>query len=257
MLFRFLLLAAFYVSPALAQTGFVAGNGQPVSINAEQLEWRQNEKAYVARGNAEVSQDGVTLRAGTIVASYSEVGGGNRVTSVKVEGGVHIISANGEVFGQQGTYDLDKQVAILTGDNLKLVSGADTVTARDTLEFWQQDNKAIARGAATAVREGQSVAADVLTAFLVKDKAGKMSIDRMKADGGVVITTPTEIARAAKGNYNLKKQLATLEGNVRITRGQNQLNGERAVVNMATGISTLTAAPGKKVKALMVKANDP
>jgi lipopolysaccharide export system protein LptA len=41
-------------------------------------------------------------------------------------------------------------------------------------------------------------------------------------------------------------------GNVHITRGENQLNGAAAIVNMKTGLATLTQVPGERVKGLVV-----
>ena len=46
--------------------------------------------------------------------------------------------------------------------------------------------------------------------------------------------------------------IARLAGNVRITRGQNQLNGAEAEVNMKTGISRLLAGDGGRVQGLVV-----
>src|SRR5262249_39691468 len=75
--------------------------------------------------------------------------------------------------------------------------------------------------------------------------AGKQSLKRVEALGNVVITTPTEVARGNRGDYDADTQVATLTGNVRLTRGDNQLNGDRAEVNMKTGISTLLAGDGR------------
>ena len=44
-----------------------------------------------------------------------------------------------------------------------------------------------------------------------------------------------------RGVYVPDTGMARLGGNVRITRGQNQLNGAEADVNMKTGIATLVA----------------
>ena len=61
-------------------------------------------------------------------------------------------------------------------------------------------------------------------------------IDAIK---NVVISTPNEIVRASEGVYDVQSGIATLTGSVKITRGQNQLNGESAVVNLNTGVSRL------------------
>ena len=46
--------------------------------------------------------------------------------------------------------------------------------------------------------------------------------------------------------------MARLAGNVRITRGQNQLNGAEADVNMKTGIATLLSQTAGRVHGLVV-----
>jgi lipopolysaccharide export system protein LptA len=46
--------------------------------------------------------------------------------------------------------------------------------------------------------------------------------------------------------------MARLGGNVQITRGQNQLNGAEADVNMKTGIATLVARSAGRVHGLVV-----
>jgi lipopolysaccharide export system protein LptA len=55
----------------------------------------------------------------------------------------------------------------------------------------------------------------------------------------VLISSPDEIVRAEYGTYNVETGIATLTGSVKITRGNNQLNGARARVNLNTGVSSI------------------
>lgn len=253
-----LLLLALPVHAQEAANGMFGSNGQPLSVNADSLEWRQNEKMYVARGKASVTQGNVTLMAETLTAHYVEKPeGGTQINLIEAEGGVHIKGQAQDVYGQRGVYDLNRQVAVLKGDNLQLIMGEDTVTARDTLEFWQQENIAVARGEAKATRGEQIIAGDILTAQLEKAAGGKLVIRKMSAEGNVLVATKDEIARGDRGLYDLKKEQAVLEGNVRITRGPNQLNGAKAIVDLKNGVSRLVAAKGQQVKALMVPNSAP
>lgn len=256
-----LLLMVLSAAPALAEEQAAASlsrSGAPIAINADSLEFRQNEQLYVARGHAEVEQDGVKVSADILTARYVEGEDGKTTfTRVDAEGNVHIVSGTGEVFGERGVYDVARQVAVLKGNNLRMVAGEDTVTARDSLEFWQKENLAVARGDAVAIRGQNRVTAELLTALLAKNASGQMEVKRVGAQGSVMITTPAEIAQGDTGTYDVARQLARLDGNVRITRGENQLNGNRAEVNMATGISRLLSAPGQRVRALVVPKDAP
>ena len=75
--------------------------------------------------------------------------------------------------------------------------------------------------------------------------SGKRGVAQIDAFGDVHISTPTEIARGDEGVYILDDGIATLCGNVRITRGDSQLNGECAEVNLNTGISRLLGGTGR------------
>jgi lipopolysaccharide export system protein LptA len=55
-----------------------------------------------------------------------------------------------------------------------------------------------------------------------------------------------------RGVYVLDTGMARLAGNVHITRGQNQLNGAEADVNMKTGIANLVAQKAGRVHGLVV-----
>src|SRR3546814_2265022 len=96
------------------------------------------------------------------------------------------------------------------------------------------------------------IRADTLTAWFREAPQGGTELSQVDADGNVVITTPQEVAHGREGVYNALEGTATLEGDVRITRGKNQLNGERAVVNLDTGISRILPAGkgGGRVKGL-------
>ncbi len=79
----------------------------------------------------------------------------------------------------------------------------------------------------------------------------------MEAYGHVKVRTQTEIVTGDRGVYLPDTGLAHVIGNVHITRGENQLNGAAAVVNMKTGLATLTQVPGTRVVGLVVPNGSP
>ena len=81
-------------------------------------------------------------------------------------------------------------------------------------------------------------------------QAGKLQ--RGDAFGHVEVRTATEIIHADKGVYVPDTQIARLAGNVHITRGENQLNGDEALINLRTGVSTMVRRPGGRVEGLVV-----
>lgn len=236
--------AALLMFPGMASAQGIGLPGQsgdkPIEINAEQgIEWQQNNKAYLARGNARAAQGDVAVLADTLTAYYRETeGGGTDIWRIDAVGSVRIVTPTQRAFGDKAVYDVGRGILILTGGT-RLETETDRITARDSLEYWEKRNLAVARGNAIATRGENRLRADVLTAHFAKDSKGKSRVRQVDAFDNIVITTPDEIVRSARGIYDVETGIATLTGSVKITRGQNQLNGEHAEVNLNTGVSRL------------------
>ena len=69
--------------------------------------------------------------------------------------------------------------------------------------------------------------------------------------------TNDEIVRSRTGTYDVDSGVVTLAGSVKITRGPSQLNGDRATVNLQTGVSELFSGDGGKVRGLIVPERQP
>jgi lipopolysaccharide export system protein LptA len=241
------------------------------------LEWLQQDKAYVARGNAVAKRGTVTVMADLIVAYYrplaapggppkpepavkpasaSQPGfdsGTTEIWRVVAEGNVHIISEDKDAWGDRAEYDKDKSVVVLTGQHLKGSTLEDIVTARDSLEYWEDQGMAVARGNALIKKtNGNTLAGDLIGGHFVKDSHGQSVLKTIEAQGNVVVTTLTDIVHGDQGVYDLDSKRTVLFGNVRASRGANTLEGASAEVNMTTGISQVFPGPGQRVHGLFV-----
>lgn len=236
-----LLLSQILTAPAAAQS-----SNEQIEIEASQsLEWLSEQNAYVARGDATLRQGDVEVSANTLTANYREGNDGKtEIWQVVADGNVVIATPTQQVRGDRGVYNVLTDVFTLTGSDLRLETETEIITARDSLEYWKRDQVAVARGKARAVRGTDQIDADELKAELSEDADGNLLIRSLAATGNVVITTPTDVARGDHGLYDRQTNTATLSGDVRLTRGQNQLNGDFAEVNLDTGVSRLLAQPG-------------
>jgi|MEHZ01.5.fsa_nt_MEHZ011582237.1_17 lipopolysaccharide export system protein LptA len=242
-------LAAMISLPSTLQAQGIGLPGQsrntPLEINADEgIEWQQKTQAYIARGNARAAQGDVAVHADTLTAYYREKqGGGTTIWRIDAENRVRIVSPTQRAFGDKGIYDVDNGILVLTG-NVRMETDTDRITARDSLEYWEKRNLAVARGNAIAERGENKLRADVLTAHFVKDATGKSRVKQVDAFDNIVITTPDEIVRSDRAVYDVETGIARLTGSVKITRGPNQLNGEYAEVNLNTGVSRLFGRGG-------------
>jgi lipopolysaccharide export system protein LptA len=252
------LLSPGYAPAAAQGLGLTSPDDKrPLDVEADQgIEWRQDDNVYIARGNAHASRGNATLYADTLIAHYRPVAperskppdpgsltGSTEIYRIEAEGNVRLKTETQTVFGDRGVYDLDSATAVVTGKHLRLVTPKDVVTARDSLEWYDNKQIAVARGDALAVREAKRLAGDVLVAQIVKPADGPSRISRIDAHGHVVVTTLNEIARGATGVYNVDSGIATLGGGVTITRGDNELRGQYGVVDLNKNVSRLLSAP--------------
>ena len=290
-------LALISPRPAQAQLG-TTDTGVPMNVQADNgIEWQQNSQLYIARGNAVATRGPGTIKADTLIAHYREAKGpaaanaenNSEIYRIEADGNVVITRDTRTVVGDHADYDMDRGMGIVHGKALKMTTASDVVTARDALEWYDEKQIAVARGDAVAVRQGgRTIKADVLTAYMVKVAPGATpgtpgqpakppattpaapgaappaanddtKINRIDAQGHVVVVNGTDIGRGDYGVYNAATDICTLLGNVTITRGTDVVTGQYAVMNMKTNISrimpasTLPGSTRQRVQGLFVK----
>ncbi len=248
------LMAMFMVLSSSA-AGFAAditatNSDAPVEIFADKtLEWDRAKKTYTARGNAVARQGNMQVKSSTLTAHYSEdsnnkqagAGAGSEITKLTADGTVEISSPPYIAHGDTAIYDVTTGVATLTGDDLKIETPSENLTAEQRIEFDTANNRLSAVGDAKAVRGTDSLKSEKLDAFFKQGKDGKTALDRITADNAVTIKTARETVTGDSGVYDVTAGKATLRGRVRILQGENWLEGTRAEVDLKTGISKLFA----------------
>lgn len=258
-----------------------------VVIDADRLIARYRPRGGAANqqtGGAANQQAGgaASQQAGGAAASAPAPGAsanpvtGSEIWRLEAEGRVRITSQTERATGERAVYDMDQAVMVLSGQGLGLETPEQRITARDSLEYWPQRRMAVARGGALVVtNDDRRIAADTLVAHFAEPAApvpGQPApataqparpaglpgpaegsrIERVEAFGAVEIRTAEEVVRGERGAYSPQTGLARLEGGVRITRGDNQLNGQEAIVDLRSGVSRLVSAPGQRVQGLIM-----
>lgn len=280
---RRLALLALLPGALLAQS-LDLSRGGPVEVTARDgIEWRQNEQAVVAIGDARAVRDGVTLSADRLTARYrprsgatapqgdaANPVGGSEIWRLEADGTVRIETPTERAEGARAVYDMDQAVMVLSGGGLRLTTPDAVLTARDSLEYWPQRRMAVARGDALVVAaDGRRIRADTLVGHFLEEAPARAAapaepggrrgapgqgsrIDRVEAFGNIEIRTADEIVRGERGVYSPVTGTARVTGNVRITRGENQLNGAEAIVDLRAGTARLVAAPGERVQGVVL-----
>lgn len=256
----------------------VRGN---VTVTADELIAFYRKKAAAAGASAAAQPAPVSPPKDAAPVGAVDTGN-NEIYRLEAKGHVNIYTPTDHAIADHAVYDIDQAVLVLTGHDLKITTPQDVLTARDVIEYWSQKHMGVGRGEATVTTsDGRRIYADTLVAYTrppdqkgadqkgsppaaqqvaatpgkpgADPLTGSGKLEKVDAFGNVEVRTQTEVIRGDRGTYDADTGMARIVGHVHITRGLNQLNGDEALVNMRTGVSTLTrTAPGQRVEGLVV-----
>ncbi|WP_148560992.1 LptA/OstA family protein [Magnetospira sp. QH-2] len=238
-------------------------NDTPLEVEADDgIEWQQDGKVFIARGNAKATRGTLTVSAKTLKAFYEDAEGGQtKITQLRAEEDVKIASPGEAAYGQLGYYDVTQSVMVLTGGRVRLETKEDRITADQQIEYWDVKRMAVARGNALAVRGDRRLRGDVLVAHMRETGDSKSAVHRVDAYGNIHVVTKEDVITAERGVYEVATGIVELIGKVTLTRGPNQLNGCGATVNLKTGVSRLGSCveagkKGGRVRGLLTPDKD-
>jgi lipopolysaccharide export system protein LptA len=255
-----------------------------VTVLADRLIARYRKKGTGPNGATAAAPSAPTPTATAATTAGDPDSGGNEVYRLEAEGHVRIFTPTDYAQGDHAVYDIDQAVLLMTGHDLKLTTPSQVLTARDSMEYWSQRHVAVGRGHAVVITvDGRRLAADVLVGYTTdpndpqsgaqpgtatapppKPDPGKPPADpllasgklkRVEAFGNVEVQTQTDLVRGERGVYVPDTGIARIVGHVRVTHGENQLNGPAADVNMKTGIAHIISDPTQRVQGLLMPNN--
>lgn len=139
-----------------------------------------------------------------------------------------------------GPFGRPADAQVLRGHN----TNAPVDFSADRIEVQDRADRVVVTGNVQVVQGDLTMTAARLT--VAYHDASGVEIDRLDASGGVVVIRGNERASGSVGIYDLNRRLITLIGGVQLTQGANRLAGQRLVIDLATGRSTVdgTAAGG-------------
>lgn len=141
-------LSLVVAGSAFAQTGAtgsmpglkLAGD-QPIQIESDKLEVRENESLAIFTGNVQVVQGPTLLKAGAMKVYYvkdqaqadqasagSATTGTANIDRLEVSSKVYIKSDTQVATGDRGTFDMKSEVLVLSGDKVVLSDGDNILT---------------------------------------------------------------------------------------------------------------------------------
>ena len=251
-----LIMAAPAAMAGHAKPSPAQGPGQPrqVEITADDtLEWYEEKSIYVARRHARAVKGDMMIDADVLTAHEQKTEksdapklkqeddkGAGDIDVMTADGHVTITTPTQHVTGDHAVYDMKNHVIVVTGKHLTYVTDRETVTAKNSLEYWEDKKIAVARGNAVAVQPDRRIMGDTLTAEFQANDAGVDALWKVTAVGTVQVFTATDVTTGDTGVYDVVRNMALVKGNVRITRDDGtHLVGETGEVDFGSNQSRL------------------
>lgn len=251
------ILAALLSGAAAAQTA-----DRAIEVTADQgLEWDKTQKLYIARGNAKLTRGQTSIAAGILRAWYRDDDARRgQVFRVEAEGDVRITRGDLLATGGRATYDIDKRVGRLTGTGLAVSSGDARLSATDFIELHDDRRVVVAQGGVRLVRPGEELRAAALSLHFEPVEVGargRTRLVKVEADGDVRVTSCAGTVQANRVVYDPQSGDAQLSGDVKLTRGNDRLEGAAAEINTKDGSMRVTSAPRGRVSVVLDKGGAP
>jgi lipopolysaccharide export system protein LptA len=237
--------------------GFDNNDNEPIEISADNgIEWKREARTYTARGNALAQQGNTSIAADTLIAYLDEQ---DEISNWEAIGNVKIQTSQSTSYGDRAEYTEATRLLVLTGNNLKVVTESQTVTARDQIEYWRDKDAVVAKGNVVIVRpqKNTTIKSDEATAYFrdkrddpatPEDETGDGSeVYQVKAQGHVRVDRKEQTAFSDHLAYDPDTEVAILTGNVTIHSKENTYKGARAELDLQNDVSRLLPAPGKRV----------
>jgi lipopolysaccharide export system protein LptA len=137
----------------------------------------------------------------------------------------------------------EQPISALKGHN----SNAPVDVSADRIEVQDRADRAVFVGNVHAVQQDLTLDTPRLTVAYTGGTGGtggnNVQIQRLDASGGVVVKSPSETAKGDIGIYDLNRKLITLLGNVQLNRQDNQVNGQRLVIDLDSGRAVVDGGP--------------
>ncbi len=117
----------------------------------------------------------------------------------------------------------------------------------DALAVNQADGSAEFTGNVLIIQGVMRLSADRVLVIYKTDQEGDRGIERLEANGNVLLVSGPDAAEAQRAEYTIDQGTIVLSGNVLLNQGAGSLTSQRMVVNLTTG----TASMAGRVKTIL------
>lgn len=213
----------------------------------EKLEWYQLENKIVALGNAEVKSNLFKINADEIDGFYNGKIGKGKIKKLIAKKNASFKSSQIFINSNYMEYDLEKEILIVTGNNISMTSNLGSINAQKSLIYEKSKKQIFLEG--NVLIELKNPNSKINSNKLIINIDEKENITHVKAIEMVnvrLVELQQNIFSDEAEFDNLKRKI-NFAGNVILNQNESTLKGSNAIIDFAKGLSTITSTKQNSV----------
>lgn len=242
-------------STALAEMNvFSSSQDSPVTIESSaSLKVDQGNKIITALGRPKVIKDDITVEADEMIAYYEEVADELSIWRIDANDNLYVVSPQATINGHSGIYDANQALIVIKASDkqkVHIISDDGEVTASGQVEYYELENKIIARKNVIVNAEQGEIQGEIIEILLAENsdiqsddeaKVGQNDIELIKIFDKVKLSNVENVITADRALWDPKSQKAVALGSVTVVQNEtgNMLKGCRAEVDFVKNITFL------------------
>ncbi|MEM8800333.1 MAG: LptA/OstA family protein [Pseudomonadota bacterium] len=115
----------------------------------------------------------------------------------------------------------------------------------EQVEVRERENVALFGGMVEVTQGRLKLFADSLRVYYEPSESANVPITRLDVQGRVKLNSPSERVEGDWGIYDIERELVTMGGAVKLTRGETVIQGTRLELDLRTGLAKLDGRTGR------------
>lgn len=249
-------LVVFYVAQ-MSQGAAKGEIGAPSSQQIRRMEARgsvrvtqNDQRAQGDRADLDMHSNIVTLRGKVVVARGDDMLSGETLFVDFANGLSRMEAGSGRV---QGTFRSNTETEKQAPGNLKALTqnrGEPVKISAARLEVRDKEKRATFSGNVQVTQGETEMRSDALTIFYDTEASkgspnSKQQLRRMEARGSVRVIQKDQRAAGDRAEFDMRRNVVTITGNVVLARGDDVLTGRSVSVDLNSGLSQIDSGGGR------------
>ena len=214
---------------------------------SEKLEWYQLENKIVALGNAEVKSNLFKINADEIDGFYNGKIGKGKIKKLIAKKNASFKSSQIFINSNYMEYDLEKEILIVTGNNISMTSNLGSINAQKSLIYEKSKKQIFLEGNVLIELKNPNSKINANRLFISIDEKENITLVKAIDMVNVKLDELQQNIFSDEAEFDNLKRKINFKGNVILNQNDSTLKGNNAIIDFEKGLSSITSTKQSSV----------